>query len=266
MIIRALRLPLLFDVAPMRNEIAKLDNTCWHAHFNDGYHDGGWSGMAMRAYDGDAATLYYDPAASDAAIDTPLLARCPAIAAVLNAVACPVRSVRLLRLAPGTVIREHRDAGVRYEEGEARLHIPIVTNAEVDFVVGGERHVMEAGECWYVNVDLPHRVNNRGSTERIHLVIDCVVDAWLREQFARGSLPAPSIAPGTADFAAFRRAVLDDVNLQVHLREADSPAGFIERCRELALPRGYYFDAEEVRTVMRSGRTAWLQRKMVKLA
>jgi hypothetical protein len=265
MIIRALRLPLRFDVAPMYAEIASLGDACWHAHFNAGYHDGGWSGMAMRAYDGDATTLYNDPAA-DAAIDTPLLASCPALAAALGAVACPIRSVRVLRLAAGAVIREHRDAGLRYEEGEARLHIPIVTNAAVDFVLDGDRHVMEAGECWYVNVDLPHRVNNRGNSERIHLVIDCVVDAWLRDQFARGTLPVPSIAPGTAGFAAFRRAVLNDVELQIHMREADSPDAFIERCRELAVPRGYYFDAEDVRTAMRNGRTAWLQRKMVKLA
>jgi hypothetical protein len=261
-----LRLPLRFDVAPMYAEIAALGDAYWHAHFNAGYHDGGWSGIAMRAYDGDAATLYNDPAATGAAIDTPLLASCPAIAAALGAVASPIRSVRLLRLAAKAAIREHRDAGLRYEEGEARLHIPIATNAAVDFVLDGDRHVMEAGECWYVNVDLPHRVHNRGTEARIHLVIDCIVDAWLRDQFARGSLPAPSMAPGTAAFAAFRSAVLDDVELQVHLREADSPDAFIERCGELAVPRGYRFDAEDVRTAMRNGRTAWLQRKMVKLA
>jgi hypothetical protein len=181
-------------------------------------------------------------------------------------VACPIRSVRLLRLAPGAVIREHRDAGLRYEQGEARLHIPIATNAAVEFVLDGDRHVMEAGECWYVNVDLPHRVNNRGTTERIHLVIDCVVDDWLRDHFARGSLPVPTVAPGMAAFAAFRSAVLHDVELQACLREMDSPDAFIRRCGELAAPRGYHFDAEDVRTAMRSGRTAWLQRKMVKLA
>jgi hypothetical protein len=266
MIIRALRLPLRFDVAPMYAEIAALGDARWAAHFNAGYHDGGWSGMAMRAHDGDAATLYNDPAATGTAVDTPLLASCPAIAAALGMVACPIRSVRLLRLAAGAVIREHRDAGLRYEEGEARLHIPIATNASVDFVLDGHRHVMEAGECWYVNVDLPHRVNNRGATERIHLVIDCVVNAWLSDHFARGSLPVPSIAPGMAAFAAFRSAVLDDVELQVHLREADSLDAFIDRCAELALPRGYHFDADDVRTAMRSGRMAWLKRKMVKLA
>jgi quercetin dioxygenase-like cupin family protein len=266
MIIRTLRLPLRFDIAPMYAEIAALGNACWRAHFNTGYHDGGWSGVAMRVYDGDATTLYNDPAATAPAIDTPLAARCPAIAAALSALECPIRSVRLLRLAPGAVIREHRDAGLRYEEGEARLHIPIATNAEVEFVLDGDRHVMEAGECWYVNVDLPHRVNNRGTTERIHLVIDCVVDAWLRDQFAHGSLPAPSVAPGRAAFAAFRSAVLDDVEMQARLREVDSSDAFIARCRELASLRGYHFDAEDVRAAMRSGRTAWLQRKMVKLA
>src|ERR1700722_13126207 len=120
MIIRGLRLPLRFDVAPMYTEIAELGKAHWQAHFNTGYHDGGWTGMAMRAYDGDATTLYNDPGAG-APIDTPLLANCPAVAAALATLKCPIRSARLLRLAPGAVIREHRDAGVRFEEGEARL-------------------------------------------------------------------------------------------------------------------------------------------------
>jgi hypothetical protein len=44
---------------------------------------------------------------------------------------------------------------------------------------------MAEGECWYLNVNQPHRVENRGSADRVHLVLDCVVDEWLRALFAR---------------------------------------------------------------------------------
>jgi hypothetical protein len=43
---------------------------------------------------------------------------------------------------------------------------------------------MEAGTCWYVNVNLPHRASNHGHADRIHLVVDCCVNEWLRERFA----------------------------------------------------------------------------------
>ena len=39
----------------------------------------------------------------------------------------PATSVRLLRLAPASVVKEHRDHALGLEDGEARLHIPIAT-------------------------------------------------------------------------------------------------------------------------------------------
>ena len=63
-----------------------------------------------------------------------------------------------------------------------RLHIPVITNPEMEFVLNLVRVVMNEGECWYLNVNQPHRVANRGATDRIHLVIDCVVNNWLRDQ------------------------------------------------------------------------------------
>ena len=58
------------------------------------------------------------------------------------------------------------------------------TNPDVEFVIDDERVVMEPGSCWYINANLMHRVANRGDADRIHLVVDCVVDDWLRQRFA----------------------------------------------------------------------------------
>ncbi len=39
---------------------------------------------------------------------------------------------------------------------------------------------MGEGEAWYLDLNLRHTVRNRGDETRIHLVIDCVVNDWLR--------------------------------------------------------------------------------------
>ena len=44
---------------------------------------------------------------------------------------------------------------------------------------------MQPGECWYINANLLHRVSNKGVTDRIHLVVDCLVNDWLRDLFNR---------------------------------------------------------------------------------
>jgi hypothetical protein len=94
-----------------------------------------------------------------------------------------VRSARLLRLGPGASVREHRDYRLGYEDGEVRLHIPVVTGPGAEFHLSGEPVEMAAGECWYVNVNQPHRVANSGAGSRVHLVVDHVVDGWVDDAF-----------------------------------------------------------------------------------
>ena len=43
---------------------------------------------------------------------------------------------------------------------------------------------MQVGETWYVNVNLPHSVENLGATDRVHLVIDAVVNDWILAMLA----------------------------------------------------------------------------------
>ena len=37
---------------------------------------------------------------------------------------------------------------------------------------------MRSGEAWYTNINLPHGVENNGTTNRVHLVIDCIRNDW----------------------------------------------------------------------------------------
>jgi hypothetical protein len=215
--------------------------------------------MALRSTDGDAATLYATPGSADTVRDTEILAALPNVAAALGRIQCPLRSVRLLRLAAGGAIREHRDDDLRFHEGEARLHIPLATNAAVEFYVDDKRVMMEPGECWYLDLSLPHRVSNRGTTDRVHLVVDCRVNEWLTAQVAAGAQVdrATSAPSGQGAFAAFREEVIEREDLQAQLRAVHDAGGFISKAIELGEARGLRFSDEDVRAAMTRGRQAW---------
>ena len=55
---------------------------------------------------------------------------------------------------------------------------------------------MAEGECWYVNVNLKHWVENQSATDRIHLVIDCVVDDWLAGCFSAAAPAGDTASAG----------------------------------------------------------------------
>ena len=82
----------------------------------------------------------------------------------------------------GAEIKEHCDDHLDMMEGEARLHVPIQTHENLEFYLDKKRVRMQEGECWYLNFNLLHSVKNPGPVDRIHLVIDCVTNNWLKEQ------------------------------------------------------------------------------------
>jgi len=188
-------LPLGFDVERMQRDLAGIAASEWVAHFNAHDFDGRWSGVALRAVDGRAELIYPDPGASERYADTPVLARCPYFQEVLSAFHCRLTCVRLLKLGARSNIREHRDYRLSHAHGELRIHVPIVTNHQVAFFLDGERVQMAAGEAWYLDLELPHRVENTSDLDRVHLVIDCVANDWLDDMLA-------STAPDTSCAAA----------------------------------------------------------------
>ena len=80
-------------------------------------------------------------------------------------------------------IKPHRDYALGYEDGNFRLHIPIVTNSKVQFILDGAELTMLPGECWYTNVNYVHSVANLGESDRYHLVIDGERNEWSDELF-----------------------------------------------------------------------------------
>jgi hypothetical protein len=182
---RCLRLPFTFDPEKLRADLARVHDEDWQPHLNRHVYEGEWSGAALRAIGGDGTNIVPEALHGGQFADTALLARCSYFQHVLAQFRCPLLAVRLLRLKAGSHVGEHVDHGLDFDDGEVRIHVPIVTSDAVKFFLDGARLVMAPGACWYTNVHLPHAVENHGAIDRIHLVIDCTVDPWLRDLFAR---------------------------------------------------------------------------------
>lgn len=261
-------LPVSFDVAALQAELARLPSQVWTTHFNTEYHDGGWSGVALISADGDLARLYAGPSDNGNGIATPLLAQCPAMQAAMASLPCSIQSARLLRMAAGTAIREHRDYGLGLDEGLVRLHIPVVSHPDVEFYLDGVRVPMREGECWYLDFGLPHRVQNHSAQERVHLVMDCVVEDLLRAQLPAAEageqqLQTLLIGQGESSqqrYERFHAIVLADLGLQAELLGLEDTVRFVDAVTRCGRDRGHRFTTEDVRAAMQAGRRAWFGR------
>jgi hypothetical protein len=244
--VNALKLPFRFDPARLKQDFGQIQFSDWVPHFNTGEYEGDWSAVPLRSVDGKTGHIYPDPTAgTERFADTALLEPCSYFREVIATFQCPKQSVRLLRLGAGSRIREHRDYCLSFEDNELRIHIPVTTSPEVEFYVAGERVFMLAGEAWYVDFNQPHRLYNGGSEDRIHLVIDCVVNDWVRSLFY------------AQNFEQFRKKFLDEPLLLNQLRDSSGSAAVIPRLIQMGLEHGYTFGASEVESAISAARREW---------
>ncbi|GGH72070.1 hypothetical protein HNQ91_003362 [Filimonas zeae] len=183
--IRFAQLPLTADITSIQQEVQQLTHT-WIPHLNTYHYTGNWNVTSLRSPGGITDNSVPDIMQDNQQYnDTPLMAQCPGIKAFTASLQCDIMSVRLLNLQSGAVIKPHRDFELCFEKGEARLHVPVFTNAQVRFLCEDDLVPMQEGQCWYLNANITHSVANHGVTDRIHLVIDCVVNDWVKALFAR---------------------------------------------------------------------------------
>lgn len=180
--IQYFKLPVQFDAARLQQEASGLTAGLWKQHYNTKDYEGSWSVIPLRSFMGLLDANFSAPVSLNGENryqDTELMQHCPYVQEVLDWFQCEKTAVRLMNLAAGAVIKEHCDDALNLEAGEARLHIPVQTNPQVAFYVANEQVPLQAGDCWYLNLSLPHKVHNLGDSDRIHLVIDCLVNDWL---------------------------------------------------------------------------------------
>jgi Aspartyl/Asparaginyl beta-hydroxylase len=85
--------------------------------------------------------------------------------------------IMITRLEANGTVEPHKDP-YEYFETYARFHVPLITNANVVFN-GGDNTVdehMPLQSICRLNNRMLHRVENRSSTHRIHLIIDIELD------------------------------------------------------------------------------------------
>ncbi|MEI2739136.1 MAG: aspartyl/asparaginyl beta-hydroxylase domain-containing protein [Chitinophagaceae bacterium] len=195
--IKYLLLQQQFDVKKMQAEVRKLVDEAWKEHYNKKHYEGGWSILPLRSIGGSLDNTYSIHSSGNEKIiykDTQLLADCNYLRSVLDFFQCEKTSVRLMKLNAGAIIKEHSDQEMSFEEGEVRFHIPVHTNDQVEFYIMDEKVPMKEGECWYLNLSQRHRVSNLGTTDRVHLVIDCKVNDWIKKIFSENALVRKEIS------------------------------------------------------------------------
>ena len=171
--ISTVRLLKSFDVEKLRQDLDAAVRHFAPAAQIGSYHDGSWKGITLRNSTGNQAdTMAFSTSRSQ---DTPVMQLCPYFRTILQEIGCPVGVARLLFLPPGKVIGEHVDSGLGFDAGLLRLHIPIVTDARVQFRIGNQDVHWQPGEFWYGDFALPHSLHNRSDVVRVHLVLDCEI-------------------------------------------------------------------------------------------
>lgn len=183
--IKYIRFNQQFDAAKLQQEVAALQASLWKDHYNRSNYEGSWTTLQLRAINGlaenNTAIQSVALPAGNTFQDTPLLAQCAYMKEVLDFFKMEKTAVRLMKLDAGAIIKPHFDADLNFEEGEVRIHIPITTNGKVKFMLQDELIPMEQGSCWYMNLSLQHSVVNESDINRVHLVIDGIVNEWLTD-------------------------------------------------------------------------------------
>jgi len=174
----------------MQQELNDLLQHQWFEHVNKRDYSGGWDVLPLRCAlehvqaHGILQSFAIHPVADWQHL--PALEQSPALLGFVNSLPYPLKSIRLMRLHAGAVIKPHRDHGLCLEQGEARLHLSLQTNEAMKFFVNNQQVPMQAGQLWYINADQPHWVENNGTAARINLVLDCAVNNVLKEQIDAG--------------------------------------------------------------------------------
>ena len=214
-----LKLPLQFEEKKLVEDLQSILEKPWTPHFNTDGYEGHWSSIALYSENGEETNIHAMHDEQAVLKETAIMRDCLYLKEVVHAFNCPLLSVRLLNLGVGAFIKPHRDHALGYEDGCFRLHIPISTNDQVQFMLDGQSLNMKPGECWYTNVNYEHSVANQGKTDRVHLVIDGQRNDWSDDLFF-------SLAPKESFFPKMEEKNTPETIKQIieQLKQLDEPA------------------------------------------
>lgn len=173
------QLPVFFEVARLQAEVAALPTEAWVPH-PDGVP--GNSAARLIAVEGGETETNYGPM-----LPTRWLDAMPYARQVLAGFGVVWSRARLMRLAGGASVPDHADINHHWHT-RVRVHIPVFTFPEVRFHCDEQAVHMAAGEAWIFDNWRRHRVENKASAARVHLVADTTGTAAFWD-FACGKAP-----------------------------------------------------------------------------
>jgi len=188
-----LKLPFNFDVDRLETDLKTAGQYKWIDHVNTRIYEGQWRAIPLRAVDGRIDNIAAVSTDAKEYKNTEALDRCPFFQEVINTMKCETTAVRLLSMGPGAKIKRHDDYPCGFKSGHARLHVPIMTNPDVKIFIADGPVFFGEGECWYMNAEYPHSLENLGDSPRVHLVIDCIVNPWLETIFTEAGYTEPVV-------------------------------------------------------------------------
>ena len=115
-----LKLPFLFLEDKLLEDLVVSQEYSFAPHFNAKDYHGSWTSIALRSVNGSADAILTD-SPDQCYRDTPLLNKCGYLPTVLDQFLCEKESVRLLSLAPGSVIKPHTDPNAVRESHRRRV-------------------------------------------------------------------------------------------------------------------------------------------------
>jgi hypothetical protein len=157
------RLPFKFDVEQLSSEVQAFSESDWIPH-PQGF--AGNLSIPLISLRGEMNNSFNGPMKA-----TQHLERSPYIRQVLATIGEVYGRSRLMGLAAGCAVPQHRDINYHWYN-RVRIHIPVITNPDVLFFCGDTYVHMEAGDTWIFDSWKPHSVENRSSENRVHLVVD----------------------------------------------------------------------------------------------
>ena len=158
-----IRLPVQFDAERLAHELSQFSENDWTNH---PLNYKGNSALRLISMDGEE-----NDAVAGEMMPTTHLRKCEYVQQVLASFKSVLSRSRFMRLGAGEIVPPHSDINYHWIN-KTRIHIPIITHPDVQFVCDDQSVNMAEGQAWIFDNWRRHFVKNNSNITRIHLVVD----------------------------------------------------------------------------------------------
>ena len=127
-----LEFPFIFNIERLKNDLQKVEESDWVNHPNANAYEGSWLVSSLYSTDGNTKNIV--AIENQKYFETPLMKKTEYIKEILEVFNTKIEAVRFMKLKSHSIIKEHYDKGSCFEDGYARIHIPITSNDKVEFI------------------------------------------------------------------------------------------------------------------------------------